>query len=91
MAPRSLFISLSLSRSLTKVCACMLVGKEGGRQLIVHTKEPIYVLRLHPAPCLSHPMRVLQCVAVCCSVLQCVAVCCSVLQGLSHPMPCLNH
>jgi len=25
-------------------------------------------------------MRVLQCVAVCCSVLQCVAVCCSVLQ-----------
>ena len=25
-------------------------------------------------------VRVLQCVAVCCSVLQCVAVCCSVLQ-----------
>ena len=25
-------------------------------------------------------LRVLQCVAVCCSVLQCVAVCCSVLQ-----------
>ena len=25
-------------------------------------------------------MRMLQCVAVCCSVLQCIAVCCSVLQ-----------
>ena len=29
---------------------------------------------------LSAIVRVLQCVAVCCSVLQCVAVCCSVLQ-----------
>ena len=28
----------------------------------------------------GHEMRMLQCVAVCCSVLQCVAVCCSVLQ-----------
>ena len=26
------------------------------------------------------PVRMLQCVAVCCSVLQCVAVCCNMLQ-----------
>jgi len=33
-------------------------------------------------PIWSALMRVLQCVAVCCSVLQCVAVCCSVQQHL---------
>jgi len=32
-------------------------------------------------------LRVLQCVAVCCSVLQCVAVCCSVLQCVCCPIP----
>ena len=30
--------------------------------------------------CKNHTVKVLQCVAVCCSVLQCVAMCCSVLQ-----------
>ena len=30
------------------------------------------------------PVRVLQCVAVCCSMLQCVAVCCSVLQRVAE-------
>ena len=34
----------------------------------------------HLDPYLDHKVRVLQCVAVCCSVLRCVAVCCSVLQ-----------
>ena len=35
--------------------------------------------KIHSCRTLS-PVRVLRCVAVCCSVLQCVAVCCSVLQ-----------
>jgi len=39
---------------------------------------------------LSAIVRVLQCVAVCCSVLQCVAVCCSVLQCVAVCSVCCS-
>jgi len=36
-------------------------------------------------------LRMVQCVAVCCSVLQCVAVCCSVLQcGVGDAQVCID-
>jgi len=49
----------------------------------IKTLEHTFIRVLH---CVAACCSVLQCVAVCCSVLQCVAVCCSGLQRVAVPV-----